>query len=109
MGVTILSFRVRRVSSLKPTLMTPLELLDQQISELEGRVDNLNAELTGAIKTGAELASSIEKLEQMGSNRELIERRKRQLDDTMVQRSHLMKKLKSVESQIARKKKEKGT
>ena len=89
--------------------MTPTELLDRQISELEGRVDNLNAELTGTIKTGAELASSIEKMEQKSGNRDLIERRKRQLDDTMAQRNNLMKKLKSIESQIARKRKEKGT
>ena len=88
--------------------MTPTELLDQQISELEGRVDNLNAELTGAIKTGAELASSIEKLEQKNGSRELIERKRRQLDETLAQRKNLMKKLKSVESQIARKRKEKG-
>ena len=88
--------------------MTPTELLDQQISELEGRVDNLNAELTGAIKTGAELASSIEKLEQKSGSRELIERKRRQLDETLAQRKNLMKKLKSVESQIARKRKEKG-
>ena len=88
--------------------MTPTELLDQQISELEGRVDNLNAELTGAIKTGAELASSIEKLEQKNGSRDLIDRKRRQLDETLAQRKNLMKKLKSVESQIARKRKEKG-
>ena len=89
--------------------MTPSELLDIQISELEGRVDNLNAELTGAIKTGAELASSIEKMEQKNVSRELVDRRKQQLDDTIAQRNNLMKKLKSLESQIARKRKEKGT
>ena len=100
---------MRRVSSLKPTLMTPTELLDVQICELEGRVDNLNAELTSTIKTGAELTSSIDKLEEKNVGKEIIDRRKRQLDDTMVQRDNLIKKLKSLESQIARKRKEKGT
>ena len=97
------------MSSLKPTLMTPYQLLDTQINELEGRLDNLNAELTTVIKTGAELASSIEKLENKNASRELIERRKRQLDDNLSQRNNLMKKLKSLESQIGRKRKEKGT
>lgn len=89
--------------------MTPSELLDIQISELEGRVDNLNAELTSTIKTGAELASIIEKLVNKNVAKEIIERRKRQLEDTQMQRNSLMKKLKSLETQIARKRKEYGT
>ena len=88
--------------------MTPTELLDIQISELEGRVDNLNAELATVMKTRSDLAMNIEKLKEKNVGAELIGRRKQQLDDTQLQKDNLMKKLKSLEAQIARKRKEKG-
>ncbi len=100
--------RLRRISSLKPALLTPNDLLASQINELQGRSDNLNAELTSVLKTGAELASSIERLEKNKANKELIERRKQQLLNTTSQRENLMKKIKSLQSQITKKQKEKA-
>ena len=100
---------MRRLSSLKPTLLTPNELLDNQIDELQGRVDNLNAELTNVMKTGAEIALSINKLEGNKSNRALTERRKQQLIDNTSQKENLLKRLRALEAQISRKAKEKAT
>ena len=87
-------------------MLSPKQLLESQINELQGRMDNLNAKLTSVLKTGTELKLNIERLHGRGADKALIDQRTQQLKDTELQKENILKKLKAVEQQMAKKEKE---
>jgi len=102
---------VRRptTSSRMSVLLSPTQMLDTQIEEIHGKIDNLNNELTNILKTTFELNKSLKTFEANGSSNEFIERKMKQKDDYNFRKDNIMKKLKLLENELQRKEKEKGS
>jgi len=89
------------------SILSPTQLLDNQLEEIHGKIDNLNNELTNILKTTFELNKSLKTSEANGSSNEFIERKMKQKEDYNLRKDNIMKKLKLLENELQRKEKEK--
>lgn len=89
--------------------MSPEQLLGNQIQEISNKIDNLNMELTGVLKNTSEIMKNIKNLKASGATPEFLERRQKQFQEADLRKQNLMKKLKQLESDLARKEKEKAS
>ena len=93
----------------KHTLLSPDELLDIQISDINSKIDNLNEDMTNLLKSSAEVAQNLKNLEQSNASPDVIERRKRELNEQEHRKQNIVKKLKLLEGELSRKEKERGS
>ena len=93
----------------KHTLLSPDELLDIQISDINSKIDNLNEDMTNLLKSSAEVAQNLKNLEQSNASSDVIERRKRELNEQEHRKQNIVKKLKLLEGELSRKEKERGS
>lgn len=101
--------RLRRTQSSRATLLSPEQLLGNQIYEITNKIDNLNVELTSVLKNTSEIKRNIKNLEASGATPELLERRKKQQQESDLRKENILKKLKQLETELSRKEKEKMT
>ena len=102
-------FRVRRTHSARAPYLTPDKLLNNQIQELSNKIDNMNMELTSVLKNTADIVKNIKTLESSGASPDLLERRRKQHADANTRKQNIMKKLKLLETELARKEKERSS
>lgn len=100
---------LRRMTSSRMSVLSPSQLLDNQINELNSRIDNLNSELTTILKSTSDIAKNIKNLEASGTSPEILQRRRKQWEEHEFRKNNVMKKLKLLEAEIARKEKERAT
>lgn len=97
------------MTSSRMSVLSPSQLLDNQINELNSRIDNLNSELTTILKSTSDIAKNIKNLEASGTSPEILQRRRKQWEEHEFRKNNVMKKLKLLEAEIARKEKERAT
>lgn len=96
-----------RPLGVKTGLKSPKELLQRQVNNLEGKVDNLNAELAQVMKTESELNNTVNQME--GDNNVPEDRLAaviQQLTNAELHKNNLLKKVDYLEDEIRKKTKE---
>ena len=96
-----------RPLGVKTGLKSPKELLQRQVNNLEGKVDNLNAELAQVLKTESELNNTVNQME--GDNNVPEDRLAaviQQLTNAELHKNNLLKKVDYLEDEIRKKTKE---
>ena len=85
-------------------MLSPKKLLSNQINELHSKIDILNAELTSIIKTSIKV--NLRNLEIQNTSSEILERRRKQLQECQMRKENITKKLRLLDTEIKRKEKE---
>jgi hypothetical protein len=97
-----------RPLSKKASLLSPNELLDIQISEIQDKIDNLNSSLALVLKKSSYLAKSLSHLEAAHEPAELVERRTREWNDCILSRENISKKIQLLDAELHKKEKERS-
>ena len=87
-------------------VLSPKKLLSNQINELHSKIDVLNAELTSIIKTSSGIKVNLRNLEIQNTSSEILERRRKQLQECQMRKENITKKLRLLDTEIKRKEKE---
>ena len=87
-------------------MLSPKKLLSNQINELHSKIDILNAELTSIIKTSSGIKVNLRNLEIQNTSSEILERRRKQLQECQMRKENITKKLRLLDTEIKRKGKE---
>lgn len=87
-------------------MLSPKKLLANQTNELHSKIDTLNAELTSIIKTSSGIKVNLRNLEKQNTSSEILERRRKQLQECQIRKENITKKLKLLDTEIKRKEKE---
>ena len=88
--------------------MSPQQLLTSQIQETNNKIDQLNMELTTVLKAGTDISRNIKNLEANGASAELVDRKRKLWEENNSRKVNLIKKTKLLETELARKEKEKS-
>lgn len=100
-------FRARRTISRQISL-NPQKLLGIQIQELNEKIDNFNVELASVLKSLADMTLNIKTLESSNAALDILERRRKQWNELDHRKQSIVKKLKMLEAEVARKEKERN-
>ena len=85
--------------------LNPERLLTIQIQDLNNKIDNLNIDLASVLKSIADITKNIKNLGSSGASSEILEKRRKQWNEQDHRKQNIMRKLKMLESEVARKQK----